>query len=77
MLKRHSRRDDGALGPGHARPYRHRRLDVPASATIAAGATQTLTYLFSFPSTAGNTFQGLSQDFTVTYTATQLAGLAR
>ncbi len=52
-------------------------LAVPASATIAAGATQTLTYVFSFPSTAGNTFQGLSQDFTITYTATQLAGTAR
>jgi spore coat-associated protein N len=52
-------------------------LVVPASATIGAGATETLTYVFTFPSTAGNTFQGLSQDFTITYTATQLAGTAR
>jgi spore coat-associated protein N len=54
-----------------------KNLSIPASGTIAAGATDTLTYDFSFPSAAGNTFQTLSQDFTVTYTATQLAGAAR
>jgi hypothetical protein len=48
-----------------------------ASGTIAASGTDTLTFDFSLPSTAGNTFQTLSQDFTITYTATQLAGAAR
>jgi len=54
-----------------------KNLAIPASGTIAGGTTQTLTYVFSFPNTAGNTFQGLSQDFTITYTATQLTGTAR
>ena len=54
-----------------------KNMSVPASGTIAAAGTETLTYVFSFPSAAGNTFQNLSQDFTVTYTATQLAGAAR
>jgi len=54
-----------------------KNLSIPASGTIAAAATDTLTFAFSFPSGAGNTFQTLSQDFTVTYTATQLAGAAR
>src|SRR6266571_2601397 len=49
-----------------------KNMSIPASGTIAAGATDTLTFDFSFPSAAGNTFQTLSQDFTVTYTATQL-----
>jgi len=48
-----------------------------ASGTIAASGTDTLTFDFSLPSTAGNTFQSLTQDFTITYTATQLAGAAR
>ena len=48
-----------------------------ASGTIAAAGTDTLTFNFSLPSTAGNTFQNLTQDFTITYTATQLAGAAR
>ena len=48
-----------------------------ASGTIAASGTDTLTFDFSLPSTAGNTFQNLTQDFTITYTATQLAGAAR
>ena len=54
-----------------------KNMTLAASGTIAAGGTDTLTYNFSFPSTAGNTFQTLSQDFTITYTATQLAGAAR
>jgi len=45
--------------------------------TYAAAGSDYLTFVFSLPSTAGNTFQGLTQDFTVTYTATQLAGAAR
>ena len=54
-----------------------KNLALSASSTIAAGGTDTLTYVFTFPTTAGNTFQGLSQDFTITYTATQLAGTSR
>jgi spore coat-associated protein N len=54
-----------------------KNMSLAASGTIAAGGTDTLTYNFSFPSTAGNTFQTLSQDFTITYTATQLAGSAK
>ncbi|HYL51910.1 MAG TPA: TasA family protein [Acidimicrobiia bacterium] len=54
-----------------------KNMTLAASGTIAAGGTDTLTYNFTFPSTAGNTFQTLSQDFTVTYTATQLAGSAK
>ena len=54
-----------------------KNFSLGASATIAAAGTDTLTYNFSFPTSAGNTFQNLSQDFTITYTATQLAGAAR
>jgi len=54
-----------------------KNLAVAASGTVNAGATDTLTYDFSFPSAAGNSFQNLSQDFTITYTATQLAGSAK
>ena len=54
-----------------------KNLAVPASGTVAAAGTDHLTFVFSLPSTAGNTFQSLTQDFTVTYTATQLAGAAR
>ena len=54
-----------------------KNLAVPASGTIAAAGSDYLTFVFSLPTTAGNTFQSLTQDFTVTYTATQLAGAAR
>lgn len=54
-----------------------KNLAIPASSTIAPSATDTLTFVFSLPATADNSFQGLSQTFTVTYTATQLAGGAR
>jgi hypothetical protein len=54
-----------------------KNLAIPASGTIAVSGTDTLTFDFSLPTTAGNTFQTLSQDFTITYTATQLAGTAR
>ena len=54
-----------------------KNLVIPASGTVAAAGSDYLTFVFSLPSTAGNTFQGLTQDFTVTYTATQLAGAAR
>ena len=54
-----------------------KNLALAASGTIAPAGTDTLTYDFTFPATAGNTFQSLNQDFTVTYTATQLAGSAK
>ena len=47
------------------------------SGTVASGASTTLWMQFSLPATAGNSFQGLTQSFTITYTATQLAGAAR
>jgi len=50
--------------------------DVPAVSFAAAG-TDTLSFVFSLPVGAGNTFQTLTQGFTITYTATQLAGVAR
>jgi len=54
-----------------------KNLSLPASGTIAAAGGEYLTFVFTLPTTAGNTFQGLSQDFTISYTATQLAGAAR
>ena len=45
--------------------------------TVATGGTDAITFLFSLPVSAGNTFQTLTQDLTVTYTGTQLAGTAR
>lgn len=54
-----------------------KNLAIPASSTIAPSATDTLTFVFSLPATADNSFQGLTQTFTITYTATQLAGTAR
>jgi hypothetical protein len=54
-----------------------KNLAVPASGTVAAAGSDYLTFVFSLPTAAGNTFQGLTQDFTVTYTASQLAGSAR
>lgn len=52
-------------------------LSIPASGTIAAAGSETLTFVFSLPATADNTFQNLTQGFSLTYTATQLAGTAR
>jgi len=52
-------------------------LGVAVTATVAAGGTDVLTYVFSLPTSAGNTFQTLTQDLTITYTATQLPGTAR
>lgn len=54
-----------------------KNLAIPASSTVAAAGSDYLTYVFSLPVTADNTLQGLSQDFTITYTATQLVGAAR
>lgn len=48
-----------------------------ASGTIAASGIDYLTFVFSLPNTADNTFRNLTQDFTITFTATQLAGAAR
>ncbi len=46
-------------------------------ATLNPAATDTLQYVFSLPTGAGNALQALTQDLTITYTATQLAGSAR
>ncbi len=54
-----------------------KNLALAASPTIVAGGPDTLTFDFSLPTAAGNTFQNLTQDFTITYTSTQLAGAAR
>jgi hypothetical protein len=54
-----------------------KNLALPASGTIAPAATDTLTFVFSLPTAADNSFQGLTQTFSITYTATQLAGAAR
>ena len=54
-----------------------KNLSIGASPTIAAAGTDTLNFSFSLPTTAGNSMQSLTQDFTITYTATQLAGTAR
>jgi len=55
-----------------------KNMALAASPTIAATTgTDTLTFDFSLPTSADNTFQSLTQDFTITYTATQLAGTAR
>ena len=54
-----------------------KNLALAASGTVAASGTDTLTFDFSLPTSADNTFQTLTQDFTITYTATQLAGSAR
>lgn len=54
-----------------------KNLAIPASGTVAAAGSDYLTFVFSLPTAAGNSFQALTQDFTVTYTATQLAGAAR
>jgi spore coat-associated protein N len=54
-----------------------KNMVLAASPTIAVGGTDTLSFTFSLPTTADNTFQTLTQDFTITYTATQLAGTTR
>ena len=55
-----------------------KNLALAASPTVVAGTgTDTLSFDFSLPTSADNSFQTLTQDFTVTYTATQLAGAAR
>jgi spore coat-associated protein N len=51
--------------------------NVAVATPVAAGATDAITYVFSLPVAAGNTFQTLTQDLTITYTATQLPGTAR
>src|ERR1700694_5546975 len=61
--------------------YRCNNCTTPAkqvySGALAAAGSDYLAFVFSLPVAAGNTFQTLTQDFTVTYTATQLAGAAR
>lgn len=52
-------------------------VNVAVATTVAAAGTDALTFVFSLPTSAGNTFQSLTQDVTLTYTATQLPGTAR
>jgi hypothetical protein len=54
-----------------------KNLALATSPTVATAGTDALTFDFSLPVGADNTFQTLTQDFTITYTATQLAGAAR
>jgi hypothetical protein len=54
-----------------------KNMSLSASGTIAASGADTLTYDFSFPTSGTNAMQSLTQDFTITYTATQLAGSAK
>ena len=50
-------------------------LNNPAS--LAAGATDYLTFAVSLPTTAGNTFQGQSAALSLVFTGTQRTGTAR
>ena len=50
---------------------------IETGVEVAAGSTEVLTYVFSLPNSAGNSFQGLSQGINISYDATQLAGTAR
>jgi hypothetical protein len=50
---------------------------VVVPGTVATGGTDAVSFLFSLPVSANNTFQTLTQDLAITYTATQLAGTAR
>jgi len=45
---------------------------VAAPNVVAAGASDDLVYAFALPLSAANTFQGLSQDLTIAFTAVQL-----
>lgn len=55
-----------------------KNMVLAASPTIAptTGNTDTLSFVFSLPTTANDTFQTLTQDFTITYTANQIAGVS-
>lgn len=44
---------------------------VAAPTVVAAGASDDLVYVFALPPSAANTFQGLSQDLTIVFTAVQ------
>jgi Camelysin metallo-endopeptidase len=50
---------------------------LPTPASLAAGATDYLTFSISLPTTADNTFQGKSAALSLTFTATQRTGTAR
>jgi hypothetical protein len=50
---------------------------LPTPNSLAAGATDYLTFSISLPTTADNTFQGKSAALSLTFTATQKTGTAR
>ncbi len=52
-------------------------LTLSNPASLAAGATDYLTFAVSLPATAGNTFQGKSAALSLVFTGTQRTGSAR
>jgi hypothetical protein len=52
-------------------------LTLSNPASLAAGATDYLTFAVSLPTTAGNTFQGQSAALSLVFTGTQRTGTAR
>ena len=52
-------------------------LPLTNPASLAAGATDYLTFSISLPATADNTFQGKTAALSLTFTGTQRAGTAR
>lgn len=59
------------------RPVIGSNLALSNLSALTAGATDHLRVTLSFPSSAGNTFQGVSSAITYTFTATQRAGTAK
>jgi spore coat-associated protein N len=59
------------------RPVIGSNLALSNLSALTAGATDHLRVKLSFPSSAGNTFQGVSSAITYTFTATQRAGTAK
>ncbi len=51
--------------------------DVSGGITLRSGERDTLVFVFTFPKTAGNSFQSLKQDLVLTYTPVQFASPSR
>ena len=49
-------------------------VGVATGTEVSSDGTEVLTFVFSLPSSAGNSFQGLSQGVTISYNAMQLSG---
>jgi spore coat-associated protein N len=52
-------------------------VSLPGLSTLTSGGTDHLLVTLSFPSSAGNTFQGLSSTISYTFTGTQRAATSR